>query len=333
MISDYFYHTTIRRFVAAFGTIFNDIKIAQTLSSDPNIPNKSFVRVPLSYGPRDKYLARIIQQTNSAVTNFAIKLPRMSFEISGLTYDTQSKLNKNNKILIGEKVYYTFSPYNISISLSIMTKTQDEALQILEQIVPYFQPDFTITIKEGIDNTLKTDVPITLTNITMAEDYEGDFMSRRAIIYTLDFEAKIRFYGPERKTGLIKKVKVQTSDYDNRANGYELQTVSVNPSDTTPPSQDYEIIYEVNMLDVVNTNVLTVSKEDVSGSTFSYVEGENVVGANGAKGYLSSITVSNNVIELVIVNVYDGDFSIGETLYGQTSGANKTILNYTKTYV
>ena len=298
MIGDYFYHTTIRRFVSVFGTIFNDIKVSSSLGSA--LPNRSFSRVPLAYGPKEKYIARILQQTDVTESRFSIRLPRMSFEITGLTYDVQSKLNKNNKILIGEKLYYTFAPYNISLSLSIMTKTQDEALQILEQIVPYFQPDFTVTIKEGIDESLKTDVPITLTNITMAEDYEGDFMSRRAIIYTLDFEAKIRFYGPERKTGLIKKVKVKTSDYDNVQNGYTIQTISVDPKEALS-GDPYSVIEEVQLLDVINTTELTFSKYDVNGTVLSYIVGETVVGANGASGVVFASETTDSITKISLI--------------------------------
>ena len=137
MFGNHFYHATIRRFVSVFGTLFNNISVVRK-DSQGNV--KSIVRVPLAYGPKEKFLVRIDEQPDLSTPNVAIKLPRMSFEILNIAYDTQSKLNRNNKILIDNKIYYTYSPYNISINLSIMAKNQDDALQIIEQIIPYFQP-------------------------------------------------------------------------------------------------------------------------------------------------------------------------------------------------
>jgi hypothetical protein len=209
MLSDHFYHASIRRTIAAFGTIFNDIKIMRK-GSDGEV--KNIMRVPLAYGPKQKFLARLESQASLTDPKVAIKLPRMSFEITSLAYDAASKLPKMNQIVRGSGItrdaIYTHAPYNMGITLSIMAKNQDDALQVIEQIIPYFQPEYTITINEVPELGIKSDVPITLSSVGLAEDYEGDFLSRRAIVYTLDFELKVKFYGPVQKRGIIAKTEV-----------------------------------------------------------------------------------------------------------------------------
>ena len=238
MFGNHFYHATVRRFVSVFGTLFNNISV---IRKDAQGNVLSIVRVPLAYGPKEKFLVRIDEEPNLDSPGAGIKLPRMSFEILNISYDTQSKLNRNNKISADNKLYYIYAPYNISINLSIMAKNQDDALQIIEQIVPYFQPEYTITIKEGINSAIKTDIPITLSTIDMTEDYEGDFMNRRSIIYTLSFDAKLRFYGPQKSSsGIIKKVIVNTLG--------ESYTATVTP-ESAGSNDEYTIIEEINFLD------------------------------------------------------------------------------------
>ena len=141
MLSDHFYHAAIRRTIGAFGTIFNDIKIMRK-GTDGEV--KNIMRVPLAYGPKQKFLARLESQASLTDPKVAIKLPRMSFEITSLAYDAASKLPKMNQIVRGSGItrdaIYTHAPYNMGIQLSIMAKNQDDALQVIEQIIPYFQP-------------------------------------------------------------------------------------------------------------------------------------------------------------------------------------------------
>jgi len=311
MFGGHFYHGTIRRFVSVFGSLFNDIRVIRTGGSS--------LRVPLAYGPKDKFLARIDEQTDLEAPKVAIKLPRMSFEILNISYDTQSKLNRNNRILSNESMFYTYAPYNISLSLSIMAKNQDDALQILEQIVPYFQPEYTITVKEGFSDLVKTDCPITLSSIDMSEDYEGDFMSRRAIIYTLSFDAKVRFYGPERKTGVIKKAIVNTLDTIN-PNGYETQSVAVIPK-TSNAEGNYEIEESISFFGLTGRAVLELYSAEQSGNGISFIKGETLTGANsGATGYV--IKIEENVITVVDIA---GLFELNESIVGATSGAQRMI--------
>lgn len=216
MLSDHFYHATIRRTIAAFGSIFNDIKIVR---KDADGEVRQITRVPLAYGPKQKFLARLDSASNlHEDSKVAIKLPRMSFEITSLEYDPQSKVGKMNKIRRGsivdgaQQIVYTNSPYRIGISLSVLAKNQDDALQVVEQILPYFQPEYTITINEIPEIGVKGDIPIVLTSVNLTDDYEGDFMSRRAIIYTLEFSTRVRFYGPIQEKNVILSSSVDINN-------------------------------------------------------------------------------------------------------------------------
>lgn len=201
MFGQYFYHQKIRKSVAMFGALFNNIYIVRKNATGEVINTQ---RVPLAYAPKEKYLARIEQAEDLREdTAVAIKLPRMSFEMVSLAYDESRQLPKTNVNLlssgdsINRKKLYTPVPYYMIFSLNIFTKTQDDALQIVEQILPYFNPQYTLSIKPFADYTnIKEDVPITLQSVAFSDDYEGAQESRRTIIYTLDFEMKVNFSGP-----------------------------------------------------------------------------------------------------------------------------------------
>lgn len=190
----HFYNQTLKKSVAVFGTIFNNLKIVKTGASE--------TRVPLAYGPRSKFLARINQDSSLEDQKLAIKLPRMSFEITSIDRDSSSALNKGNLkrfdvagTELSKNTLRQSVPYRLGMQLNILAKTQDEALQIFEQILPTFVPEYTVAIKDmdGVGNSV--DVPIVLTGTTIQDDYEGDFSTRRTIVYTLDFDMKIRFTG------------------------------------------------------------------------------------------------------------------------------------------
>ncbi len=239
---NHFYNETLKKSVAVFGTIFNHIKIVK--------PGTTETRVPIAYGPRQKFLARIKADTVAAGDKtIAIKLPRMSFEISDISFDPTSKLNKFNKRTLkipGEtsKVNTVMQsvPYNLGMQLNIISKTQDEALQIFEQILPTFAPEYTVAIKDMEGPGTITDVPIVLTGTSIQDDYEGDFQTRRTIVYTLDFSMKVRFTGGISEQGLIRAV--DTFFYSDTENRGELKTnhpygeenvrVAVDASDEPP---------------------------------------------------------------------------------------------------
>lgn len=214
MLDDtYFYNATVRKTVAVFGSIFNNIYTGKTISG--KLENVS--RVPLAYGPRERFLVRIRDADNSQNSDVAIRLPRMSFEINSISYDSQSVLNRNNMhtyYVSGDNSQKTVIrqgvPYILGMQLSILADNQDSGLQILEQILPNFAPEYTLSVKDMEGPGTKTDVPIILNSVTLQDDYEGDFESgRRSIIYTLDFTIKIKFIGSTtKKAKVIKEVTV-----------------------------------------------------------------------------------------------------------------------------
>jgi len=219
MLGTYFYHEIIRKTVISFGTVFNDIHVRHQDNTGKDLND---IKVPVSYGPRQKFLARIQQQAelNKATQ---ITLPRISFEMNSVTYDPTRKsgITQTFKAMDGDKFKKVFMPvpYNIGFQLNILTKLQDDSLQILEQILPFFQPAFTLTIDLVDQIGEKRDVPLVLNNISFTDDYEGDFDTRRALIYTLDFTAKTYMFGPiaDSTDGLIRKVQIDYySDSDPR---------------------------------------------------------------------------------------------------------------------
>jgi len=199
MFGSHFYNQRIRKSVAVFGSLFNDINIIRKNSSGNVI---SQTKVPLSYGPKRDFLARIDQANQSEnERQVAIKLPRMSFEIVAMAYDPVRQLPKMNACIkstddaSSKKKLYVPVPYTISFQLSIYAKSQDDALQIVEQILPYFTPQYTLTINPLDDySSVKEDTPITLLGVTFSDDYEAALEARRTIIYTLDFDMKVNLY-------------------------------------------------------------------------------------------------------------------------------------------
>ena len=213
---EYFYNEILRRTIISFGTLFNGITVKQ---------EDSTIKVPLAYGPTQKFLARL-EQTPDLNKSTAITLPRMSFEFTGLTYDPSRKVTTTQTFTVKDpdtgkdsKKAYLPVPYNMAFELAIMCKLNDDALQITEQILPYFQPAYnvTVTLVESIKE--KRDIPIVLENITMQDDYEGDFTSRRVLLYTLRFTAKTYMFGPVTSAtkDIIKKVKTTYISGDSKS--------------------------------------------------------------------------------------------------------------------
>lgn len=230
MFGQYFYHSHIRKTVAVFGTLFNNINVQRKDANGTSVNN---IKVPLSYGPKQKFLARLFEEPDLNAPEVAIRLPRMSFEITGMQYDTSVKLNKMNTIaqpnVHGQSTIRNPVPYIINFTLSVYAKNQDDALQVVEQIIPYFNPEYVVTIKEIPSLNISRDIPIVLQSVNYSDDYEGDFTSRRVLIYTLDFSMKTFFYGPiTQNQGVIKDAIINTRDYDNRAMIQEIETL-VNP--------------------------------------------------------------------------------------------------------
>jgi hypothetical protein len=213
MFGRYFYHKAISKTVTAFGTLFNDIQVRHYDESNNPI---SVLKVPLSYGPVQKFLARI-EQSPAGDRKVALSLPRMSFQMTSIDYDAQRKSSviqtfKAPKASDGKVINNIYSPvpYNIGFELNILGKIQDDVLQIIEQILPCFQPAFNVSVKLIPEINEVRDIPIILNRVGFRDDYEGDFSTRRVIIYTLNFTVKTYLFNeiPEDSQGLIKKVQV-----------------------------------------------------------------------------------------------------------------------------
>jgi len=216
MLGQYFYNETIRNTIIAFGSLFNDIQIERRNAADVAVQT---LKVPLAYGPKQKFLIRLEGDPNLD-TKVAITLPRIGFEINGLDYAPERKLNrimKKRKVqnteddkLKSMMTQYSPVPYNIGFELFVMARNSDDGIQIVEQILPFFQPEYTVSIREVPEMDTIRDVPIILNSISYEDTYEGDFTTRRAIIYTFSFTAKTYVYGPVETSKPITKSEVKT---------------------------------------------------------------------------------------------------------------------------
>ena len=235
----HFYNQTLKKSVSVFGTIFNNIRIVKHGGVEE--------RVPISYGPRQKFLARL-EQSSSRDEHIAIKVPRMSFEITDLSYDSSISLNKMNKTFYSSSDSFLSRdslnqsvPYTLSIELNIISKTQDEALQIVEQILPTFTPEYTVAISGMNGPDKSVDVPIILNSVSIPNEYEGDFETRGTIIYTLNFTMKVRFTGPITSKVVIRDVAADLFNNSTEESGQtpvdrvktELGSSSDTPTDFT----------------------------------------------------------------------------------------------------
>tara|TARA_R100000005_G_C4994061_1_gene201066 strand:+ start:1333 stop:2130 length:798 start_codon:yes stop_codon:yes gene_type:complete len=242
MLGTYYYHEIVRKTIISFGTLFNEIFIRHKDSGGDTF---SEMKVPLAYGPSQKFLARLEQQAdlNKPV---AITLPRMSFEMTSIQYDSSRKLGVTQTFKASDgtnlKKVFMPVPYNIGFELNILAKLNDDALQIIEQILPYFQPSFNLTLDLVSSIGEKRDVPIVLDSMNFQDDYEGDFSTRRALIYTLGFTAKTYLFGPvpSSSEGIIKKVQVDVAADTNTRTAKREMRYTVEPDPVTAgPDDDF----------------------------------------------------------------------------------------------
>ena len=241
MLGTQFYHETIRNVVVAFGTLFNDIQLVR---KDNSGTITQTMKVPLAYGPREKFLVRLREDAD-LTKQVAITLPRIGFEIQNLSYDATRKMSRvqrfkkvkgaNTKQL---DTQYMPVPYNLEFELYVMAKQSDDALQIVEQILPYFQPDYALAINDMADMGISRDVPIVLNSISYEDSYDGDFTARRALIYTMSFTTKFYLYGPVTSAKVIKTVQVdQYTDLPDQSPKRE-QRYKVTPKPSTAEADD-----------------------------------------------------------------------------------------------
>ena len=240
MFGKHFYHQSLRKVVVAFGTIFNNITIHRTDSNNNVVQS---IKVPLAYSPKEKFLTRLEQQADLDNRSVAVTLPRMGFEISGISYDASRKLQKVGKFRSvrsdrGDVMDYQYNPvpYNISLNLYSFTATAESGLQIIEQILPYFQPDYTVTINTIPSMGIKRDVPIILNGVNYEDTYDGSYTQRRAVNYTLSFTAKTYLYGPIYSQRVIKET--QADLYSDTPVSSREERVVVVPNPTSADAND-----------------------------------------------------------------------------------------------
>jgi hypothetical protein len=213
--NEIFYHGITKKTIIAFGSLFSDIKLTRS-NADGSV--EQTIAVPIAYAPKEKWLVRLEQDTTLENHTYTT-LPRLSFEIVGFTYDGDRKTGRMNYITCsdgttGVKKTYAPVPYNININLYALTKTQEDGLQIIEQILPFFAPELTMSIKAVDDSNIITDVPIILNSLDVNDEYDGDFQTRRFITYTLGFTLKTWMFGPVNNGNVIGRVLVNTSNPD-----------------------------------------------------------------------------------------------------------------------
>lgn len=280
---EYFYHEILRRTVISFGSLFNNIEIKHKDSSK-NVT--SVIKVPLAYGPTQKFLARL-EQSPSLNKPVQITLPRMSFEFVGLNYDGSRKVTTTQTFLtsttgVGTDVRKAYMPvpYNMAFELSIYTKLNDDMLQIVEQILPYFQPSYNLSVDLVETIGEKRDIPVVIENISMQDDYEGDFTTRRSLIYTIRFTAKTYLFGPVSSSSsaakdLIKKVSIGYVSGDVTKTPTREITYSVEPR----AIQSYTNNIVTNLAQDIGTDSIEISVNDASSiaeNTYIVIDNEEM---------------------------------------------------------
>jgi hypothetical protein len=211
---NHFKNDSIRKLVIAFGSIFNGVQLEQTNENN----NERIFTVPISYGPKEKFVKRLTEPSSiSDKTRIEISLPRMSFELSQLAYDPLRKMNKMNKKISGMgsngniSSAYSEVPYNFVFNVSVYTRNLEENYQIMEQILPYFSPEFIVSLKMNTLNS-SVDVPIAITNTTLTQEYEGDFSTRRFIVSSYQFVAKSYIYGKINTGAAVQSINFNLYD-------------------------------------------------------------------------------------------------------------------------
>ena len=242
MFGTFFYNEGLRKLTVAFGTIFNGIQVKK---ADANGNQVQSITVPLAYAPKEKFIVRLDQQKDLQDREFAIVLPRMSFEISGIVYDATRKLSRVQKYRTtksttstGLNYNYTPVPYNISYTLNVFTATAENGLQIVEQILPYFQPDYTVTLNLLPELDIKRDVPIILNSVAYEDSYTGNFEQRRAVIYTLNFTAKTYLFGPASTNKVILKTQSDVYGTTDTTTNVIDERITIVPNPTDAKADD-----------------------------------------------------------------------------------------------
>lgn len=323
MFGQTFGHGTLRKYVIYFGTLFNNIWVKRYDNRGDLIQN---MKVPLNYGPREKFLARL--EGNPGLNRqIAIQLPRMTFEMTNMYYDPTRKLPTFNRVTVtdpdnprGVKYQYQPVPYNIEFTLSIMTKNVEDGTYIVEQILPFFNPTWTATLNLNTDLNQKHDIPITLDAVDQEDTYEGDFINRRAIIWTLKFTMKAYFFGPTYSTanGIIKDITINLT--------YPPANISVleaNPNNTDPSSTIHIVpgMFANGMATSASVHLYTYSLANTNG-TFDLTEKVYVDADNYA------YVCASNSTSFSTRNIH-GQIANGDIVIGSDTGFTGTVVDTT----
>ena len=291
MFGTYFYHQTSRKMVVGFGTLFNTLEVQRTDSSGDVT---EVIKIPLSYGPKDKMLTRISADPNLN-PKVALTVPRMGFELTSMTYDSARKLNTMNRNVAkgttGLKKQFSPVPYNWEFSLYIFVKNAEDGTQILEQILPFFTPEFTVSMTLISSMSVKHDIPLVLNSVTSEDTYEGDFATRRSIIWTLSFTMKGYLY-----PNIVDNAKVITD-----------VTVDTHLMSEAVSAEPVYIISEDST--AYTTNNLILNSHEVDDATRIRILSEASQGATSAGATVSRA----NVVPVDTDALDDEDFGFSET--------------------
>jgi len=331
MLGTYSYNEIIRKTIIAFGTLFNNLEIHH---KDGDGNDFSLIKVPISYGPIQKFLARLEQKPDLR-KRVALTLPRMSFELTSIQYDPSRKVSTmqtfNTTDGSNNKKVYMPVPYNLGIELNIITKLNDDMLQIVEQILPYFQPQFNLTIDLVNSIGEKKDVPIIIENIQMSDNYESDYDERRNLVYTINFTAKTYIFGAIANSteGLIKQVQVDYFTNTNTTNASRQVRYTATPR----AIKDYNNDATTVLAQAVNTQItsfavsnasqliansyIMIGSEEmyidkISGNTIHVIRGED--GSTIASHQVGDAVNVINTLDNALVQPTD-DFGFSETRY------------------
>jgi hypothetical protein len=295
---EHFYYEAIRKTVIAFGTLFNNIYIKHKNNEGKTV---STLKVPFAYGPTQKFLARL-EQSPDLNKPIQITTPRMSMEITGLSYDAARKGSTTRAFIAKDgdnkpKKSYLPVPYNLNFELSIFTKLEDDMFQIVEQILPYFQPHYTITITAVEEIQEKKDIRFNLDNISISDNYEGNFEDRRALIWTLKFTAKIYMFLP------VSTDSIESSIINKVSIGFAAG------SDSTTISNDITIITEPSAIRNYTGTVVTNVSTDITPT-------DNFVGVTDITNLSEKTIIQINDEVLYIENIIDGKLKVTRGIYG-----------------
>lgn len=277
MFGQDFYFDSIRKYVALFGTLFNDFHITRT---DKNGRSSAYIKVPITYAPKDKMLARVLQDPNIDRPSAAPTMPLMAFEMTSVDYDGSRKLNTIGRSAFRDttngtnKLRYQYNPvpYNFGFTLNILVKNTEDGTKIVEQILPFFTPDFTVTAILIPEIDERRDIPIILNRVSQESDYEGNLIDRTHLIWTLDFTMKAYLYGPVKKSSIIKYANnvFYTPTIENIQNAVGMvdpvSYVQVQPGLTSSntPTSNANLSIPVGDIEVTDDFGYVIQKTDVN---------------------------------------------------------------------